>query len=92
MLVADDERWRPAAKQAAEQLHIEVACVRIGADVRSTDPDALRKAFGLDAGGASLVRPDGYVAWRSIELPADPARSLIEALGQVSHAARAEVA
>ncbi|QXJ21837.1 FAD-dependent monooxygenase [Actinomadura graeca] len=40
-------------------------------------------AYGLDAGGAALVRPDGFVAWRARSLPADPAASLDAALGRV---------
>lgn len=27
-------------------------------------PENVRMAFGLEPGGASLVRPDGIVAWR----------------------------
>ena len=72
-----------------EQLGIDLSCLRIGIDVRSTEGDAIRAAFGLRFGGASLVRPDGYVAWRSVDLPADPLRALSEAIEQVSSAARA---
>lgn len=39
--------------------------------------------FGIGAGGASLVRPDGYVAWRSVDRPAEPAEALREALDRV---------
>jgi len=37
-------------------------------------------AYGLRAGGMVLVRPDGHVAWRSIERPKDAARELGAAL------------
>jgi 2-polyprenyl-6-methoxyphenol hydroxylase-like FAD-dependent oxidoreductase len=53
------------------------------------DPKAFRKAFGIGSAGASLIRPDGYVAWRSIELPLDPVRELAGALHRVSSARRA---
>jgi putative polyketide hydroxylase len=56
--------------------------------VRPSDPEAFRMAFGLKTGGASLVRPDGYVAWRSVDLPSDPLRALADALGRVSSATR----
>ncbi|WP_233261673.1 FAD-dependent oxidoreductase [Vitiosangium sp. GDMCC 1.1324] len=88
VLLAEDERWFPAVTQAAEQLGLEVESLRIGIDVRPSDPEAFRRAFGLGMGGASLVRPDGYVAWRSIDLPADPLRALTNALGRVSSATR----
>jgi 2-polyprenyl-6-methoxyphenol hydroxylase-like FAD-dependent oxidoreductase len=45
-----------------------------------------RTAFGIGPDGASLVRPDGYVAWRSRELPVDPAAALAMALGQAAAA------
>jgi hypothetical protein len=35
-----------------------------------------------------LIRPDGHVAWRSVELPSDPAGVLVEALRNVASAAR----
>ncbi|QRN98683.1 FAD-dependent monooxygenase [Archangium violaceum] len=88
VLLAEDERWCSAAARVGEQLGIEVRCLRIGVDVRPSDEEAFRTAFGLGTGGASLIRPDGYVAWRAIELPEEPLRSLGEALGRVSCATR----
>lgn len=52
------------------------------------DPDAFPKAFGIGPTGASLIRPDGYVAWRSIAFPSDPVRALADALHRVSSATR----
>ena len=89
VLLAEDLRWGPAVLAAAGKLAIGVKFVRIGLDVRPSVPDAYRTALGLQPGGASLVRPDGYIAWRSIDWPADPAGTLTDALAQVSSAARA---
>jgi hypothetical protein len=50
------------------------------------DPNAFRTAFGIGPAGASLIRPDGYVAWRSSAFPLDPVRELASALHQVSFA------
>ncbi|WNG50363.1 FAD-binding protein [Archangium minus] len=88
VLLAQDERWGPAVAQVGKQLGIEVQCLRIGIDVRPSDESAFRTAFGLGVGGASLIRPDGYVAWRASELLEDPRRSFGDALRQVSCAAR----
>jgi putative polyketide hydroxylase len=88
VLLADDARWSGAAAQAAERLGIGVECLRLGADVQHPEPDALRRAFGLGPSGASLIRPDGYVAWRADALTEDPAGALTEALGRVAAAAR----
>ncbi len=48
------------------------------------DLDAFLTTFGIGPTGASLIRPDGYVAWRSIGFPSDPAREFAEALRCVS--------
>lgn len=74
MLLTEDERWCPAAAQASDILGITLECLRIGVDVLPVDPAAFRTAFGLGLGGATLVRPDGYVAGRAADRPADPAR------------------
>jgi 2-polyprenyl-6-methoxyphenol hydroxylase-like FAD-dependent oxidoreductase len=87
VLLAEDERWGLAAARAGDALGIELRCLRLGVDVCPSDPQAFRAAFGLGTSGASLVRPDGYVAWRSIDLPVDPLQTLTEALGRVSSAA-----
>lgn len=87
VLLAEEQRWGPAAARAAEALGIGLAFVRLGADARPADPAAVRTALGLRAGGAVLVRPDGYVAWRSAEAPADRAAALTWALGRVASAA-----
>ena len=47
-----------------------------------TQPEVL-EAYGLEPGGAVLVRPDGFVAWRSRERPADAGLALENALRQV---------
>ena len=88
VLLATDARWEPAATTAGASLGIDVESVRIGHDVQSSDVAGLRDAFGLGEHGASLIRPDGYVAWRSLDLPADPTAALRQALGTVSFATR----
>jgi putative polyketide hydroxylase len=80
VLLAGSERlaWRDAA--ATSKLPIDVHIV--GEDVLDNDNE-WRTAYGLDEGGAVLVRPDGYVAWRTRALPEDPKRALAAALDQV---------
>jgi putative polyketide hydroxylase len=86
VLLAENARWRSAAADASAETGVDVACIVDGADVAPATPDALRSAFGLGRGGASLVRPDGYVAWRSADLPSDPSRALADALAIVAAA------
>ncbi|GLZ32988.1 FAD-dependent oxidoreductase [Lentzea sp. NBRC 105346] len=70
VLLAEDDRWAAAAKA----LHIEHH--RTG----------VSEAFGVSEDGASLIRPDGYIAWRSKGMPEDPAGELENAYRQVSFA------
>jgi hypothetical protein len=87
-LLADDEAWRAAAHAASEQVGIRVTCLGLGSEVRVADGDAARAAFGLSKGGASLIRPDGIVAWRSPALPANPSQALRDALRRVASSVR----
>ncbi|WP_433265108.1 aklavinone 12-hydroxylase RdmE [Actinosynnema sp. CS-041913] len=43
----------------------------------------LAKRYGIGGHGASLVRPDGVIAWRATELPADPATTVARVLDKV---------
>lgn len=84
VLVAESARWQSAAADASVQTGVDVACIVDGVDVSPATPDAIRMAFGLGRGGASLVRPDGYVAWRTADLPTDPSCTLAGALSTVA--------
>lgn len=86
VLLTEDERWRPAAEHAQQALGIELVCLRVGTDVIPREPEEFRAAFGLSAAGAALIRPDGYVAWRSLDLPEGAARVLSGALAQAASA------
>jgi len=89
VLLAEDQRWGAAISAAAGQLGTGIKFVRIGLDGRPSIPAAYRTQLGLRPGGASLIRPDGYIAWRCPGWPADPAGDLTRALAQVSFSARA---
>ena len=72
VLVADHPQWEEAAQQAG---------------VRYEGVEQL-DVFGLSEKGASLVRPDGYIAWRSVDLPNDPAAVLKAAFSSSSAGTR----
>jgi putative polyketide hydroxylase len=72
-----------AALEKTEAQLVAVRCSAKPIDAATFRRD-FRTAFGFGPDGASLVRPDGYVAWRSRELPADPIAALAAAL---AHAA-----
>ncbi len=80
--------WREAAERVAGEL----AAVRLDAYTIGSGPDAdLLQETGADwaevhamnPDGAVLVRPDGFVAWRSEGAVADPAAALLEVLTTV---------
>jgi 2-polyprenyl-6-methoxyphenol hydroxylase-like FAD-dependent oxidoreductase len=83
----DGAAWRSAAAEAAAALGIPVRVYVVGADV--TEPalpppsgaPRFLEAYGIGPSGASLVRPDGYVAWRCRDDRAAP--DLLAALRSV---------
>ncbi|MFE4617002.1 FAD-dependent oxidoreductase [Streptomyces sp. NPDC056747] len=76
--------WHIAATRIAQQLSVPLDSYRIGAgpDVElspASDTD-WAEAHGVTPDGAVLVRPDGFVAWRSEGASADPGAALRRAL------------
>jgi putative polyketide hydroxylase len=71
--------WRSGAN-SPNWPRVEVHVV--GEDVHDVD-DTWMDVFGVREGGAVLIRPDGYVAWRVASLPDDPGLALSHAMGQV---------
>ena len=76
------EAWFDAAASVAASLGLEIERHRIGADLN--DSGDFCERYGIESGGAVLVRPDGYVAWRSRHsAPDQPEQVLLEALARV---------
>ena len=81
--------WHTAARRIADPERLRLDTYRIGAAgtgadlVYDTEGDDWAAAHGTTADGAVLVRPDGYVAWRSEEAVPDPEGELRAVLGRV---------
>ena len=61
---------------------LDVLTIGDGGDL--ADPEGqFRSTYGVEDGGAVLVRPDGYVAWRSRDRVADPTEALHAALASM---------
>lgn len=86
VVLSENTQWCDAATHAGAKLHLPVTSVRVGEDATPANPEEFRKLYGIGESGAALVRPDGYIAWRSVELPASPLDALCEALAKVSFA------
>ncbi|WP_214416471.1 FAD-dependent monooxygenase [Sphaerisporangium fuscum] len=74
--------WASAAATTAERLGVQLEVYRIGEDVRDVSGDWAAR-YGVTDAGAVLVRPDGYVAWRSPSPAPDPATALHDVLTRV---------
>jgi hypothetical protein len=84
VLLASSTPWRNAAHAAARALGVPLTVRLIGpaGELRDVDGDWSRD-YGVGAGGAVLVRPDGYIAWRTTTIPADPERVLYDAVAEL---------
>ena len=63
--------WCDAARRAAAARRVEINVYRIGTDTLR-DGGEFIPAYGLGPGGAVLIRPDGFVCWRSVSPAAGP--------------------
>src|SRR5262249_54548277 len=61
------DRWRAAAEQA-------------GVGAHTTDASGFGELSGVGAGGATLVRPDGFIAWRTRDAAGENAGAELEQL------------
>jgi 2-polyprenyl-6-methoxyphenol hydroxylase-like FAD-dependent oxidoreductase len=68
-------QWSQAATQTGDRLGIDVVSYTVGDSAPS-----FCATYGIGSSGASLVRPDGYVAWRAQEYTPDAADRLESAL------------
>ncbi|MEU2242491.1 FAD-dependent monooxygenase [Streptomyces sp. NPDC018338] len=76
--------WHTAATRVAQQLSVPLDSYRIGAgpdaELSPASDTDWAQVHGVTPDGAVLVRPDGFVAWRSEEASADPGAALRQAL------------
>lgn len=82
VVLADRPDWGVAVQRSAESLSLPVEFVHI--DTESPAHGDFVEAYGLGPGGAALVRPDGYLAWRSVTAPASRAEALTSALARAA--------
>jgi putative polyketide hydroxylase len=76
--------WQKAAPGVAVSLVIDLVAYRLGADGDLLDlEDGWQAKMGMSAEGAVLVRPDGFVAWRTSTLPTSPERRLEQVISSI---------
>jgi hypothetical protein len=69
------EAWSAAARDAAKDLGLALDAFTFGQELRDPE-DRFASTYGLAAGGAVLIRPDGFVAWRSGPSNGNPRETL----------------
>ncbi|TQS27286.1 FAD-dependent monooxygenase [Microbispora sp. KK1-11] len=63
---AEGGSWEKAAAEAARAVGVPLETHVVGSAAGLGDPEGrFPAAYGIDAAGAALVRPDGIIAWRS---------------------------
>lgn len=84
VLLASTDKWHNAAKDVAQRLSMPLDSYRIGsgpdAELSPASDADWAEVHGVTEDGAVLVRPDGFVAWRSEGSSANPETALREAL------------
>ncbi|MFD5033046.1 FAD-dependent monooxygenase [Streptomyces sp. NPDC058405] len=84
---AEGAPWRSAAKRVADRLSLRLDVYGVGAgpdaDLVTEDGADWAEAHGTTAEGAVLVRPDGFVAWRSAGAVSDPEVALHDVMTSV---------
>jgi hypothetical protein len=76
--------WQNAASVAAASLGIELSAYRVGAEGDLIDlENRWQTKMGVPVEGAVLVRPDGFVAWRTSMQLADPEPRLVQVLATI---------
>ncbi|GAA3305877.1 hypothetical protein GCM10020295_60720 [Streptomyces cinereospinus] len=80
--------WHAAARRVATADGVRLDACRVGAGADAelaydAEGDDWSAVHGTTADGAVLVRPDGFVAWRSAGAAADPEAELRQVLAAV---------
>ncbi|MFC4504220.1 MULTISPECIES: FAD-dependent oxidoreductase [Streptomyces] len=79
----DEGGWYTAGVRLADVLSVPLVAYRMGADLVPDDDADWRERHGIAAGGAVLVRPDGFVAWRTAGPVPDPEPTLRQVLADL---------
>jgi putative polyketide hydroxylase len=83
-LISHDPRWIDAVGVVTELSGVKIDSVLVGTDVQFPPDRTFEMAFGVTEAGASLVRPDAIVAWRSAGMDGEPGSALSRVLDQIT--------
>ncbi|WP_189054468.1 FAD-dependent monooxygenase [Longimycelium tulufanense] len=77
--------WIAAADEVANRLDVPIARYRIGSEGLQDRDGRFCDLYGLAPDGAVLIRPDGYVAWRSASTSTHASSELSDAIKTLLH-------
>ncbi|GHO96865.1 FAD-dependent oxidoreductase [Reticulibacter mediterranei] len=79
---AQGQMWRESAARIAPQLGLTLDTYGIDVDVIDVE-GRFSSAYGVTTTGATLIRPDGFIAWRAHEAGEQPEQELGRVLRRV---------
>ncbi len=81
---AENDSWAESAHTVSATLGVTIKVYRIGlsGDFVAQE-DIFRKLYGIENGGAILIRPDGFIGWRSAKAVVNPDVMLEEVMRNV---------
>ena len=79
---ADGLEWREIASQVGSDTGLDVQCHLIGSDYDDIET-TFNERYGIGKSGAVLVRPDGFVAWRAVNLTPKSGQEIRRAMEQI---------
>ncbi|KAJ5484041.1 hypothetical protein N7539_005837 [Penicillium diatomitis] len=81
---SDSTEWRKAVRFVNGKSSLSITYLPFGGNVLLDEEDDFQTLFGISSSGAVLVRPDGYIAWRSMKAPPNAEQTLNEVFSRVS--------
>jgi 2-polyprenyl-6-methoxyphenol hydroxylase-like FAD-dependent oxidoreductase len=76
VLITANKKWKDAAE--GQNLKIVSDNYLLGKDFIADDPQNFEELYGIGENGAILVRPDGFIAWKTKEFIGDEVKALSE--------------
>ncbi|MGN7291893.1 FAD-dependent monooxygenase [Rhizobium sp. SAFR-030] len=83
-LITENENWIAEAQAVNRKVSLPVKVIKVGEHIVIDDDNSFAEAFGTGPDGASLVRPDGVVCWRTSLSPDLATDALFEVIQQVA--------
>lgn len=81
-LVTENPDWVAAINDASRVAGLAVTAICFGHEIIVRDDLSFADAFGVGTSGASIVRPDGVIAWKTTESPSRCTDDLCMGLAQ----------